>query len=205
MELTAPRRWVLLNAGSEKSALTVSWKAKGGKENRLQPMPMKPWRETEREAHLAVIEGTVDREAVDVVVEDGGHLSLLDGRDSTGGEEHEDGDVGFPSDSVDGSTTEQGNADQFWPFNFSDESSRESLAYLPVSPLVAPTIVNASLASSSFFPSFLLFKKYSNRLPKNCNATSLNANVGPCHNSSTYSPSSPSFFNGVVSGWRKVE
>jgi len=41
---------------------------------------------------------------VDVGVEDGGHLSFLDSRDSSGGEEHEDGDIGFASDSVDGRT-----------------------------------------------------------------------------------------------------
>lgn len=41
---------------------------------------------------------------MDVRVEDGGHLSFLDSRDSSGREEHEDGDVGLASDSVDGGT-----------------------------------------------------------------------------------------------------
>jgi len=57
------------------------------------------------------------------------------------------------------------------------------MAAEPVSPLVAPMTVKRSL----FVPSFPLFRrnrKYSNKLPKNCNATSLKANVGPWNNSS---------------------
>ena len=75
--------------------------------------------------------------------------------------------------------------------------------YLPVSPLVAPTTVNRSL-SSPFLPSFLLFKKNSNKFPNNCNATSLNANVGPWNSSST-KRSSSIFTSGVTSGWRNDE
>lgn len=57
---------------------------------------------------LAVVEGAVDGEAVDVRVKDGSHLSLLDGRDAALGEEHEDGDVGLATDTVDGGTESQG-------------------------------------------------------------------------------------------------
>ena len=48
----------------------------------------------------------------------------------------------------------------------------------PVSPLVAPMTVKwwRSLPS---FPSFRFTRKYSNRFPRNCNATSLKAKVGP--------------------------
>ena len=46
------------------------------------------------------------------------------------------------------------------------------IAALPVSPDVAPRIV----ILSCIVP---LVRKYSNRLPKNCRATSLKANVGP--------------------------
>lgn len=38
---------------------------------------------------------------MDVVVEDGRHLGLLDGRHPAGREEHEDLDVGLAADSVD--------------------------------------------------------------------------------------------------------
>lgn len=48
----------------------------------------------------------------------------------------------------------------------------------PVSPLVAPITVKWC-RSFPFFPSFRLTRKYSNKFPRNCNATSLNANVGP--------------------------
>lgn len=83
-------------------------------------------------------------------------------------------------------------------------SSLRSLArtHLPVSPLVAPTTVNLSL-SLPRLPSFLLVKQYSNTFPKNCNATSLNANVGPCHNSNTHSLP-PVLLNGVVSSCLNV-
>ena len=74
--------------------------------------------------------------------------------------------------------------------------------HLPVSPLVAPTTVNLSLSPLPL-PAFLLAKQYSNTFPKNCNATSLKANVGPCQSSKTHSLS-PTFLNGVVSAWRNV-
>lgn len=75
-------------------------------------------------------------------------------------------------------------------------------AHLPVSPEVAPTTVNCSF-SSSFLSLFLLSRKYAKTLPKNCNATSLKAHVGPCHSSITYSLS-PVWRRGVVRSARKV-
>lgn len=66
-------------------------------------------------AHLAVVERALDRDAVNVVVEDGRHLCLLDGRHPPGREEHEDLDVGLAADSVDRSpaiTQEKGSGGQ---------------------------------------------------------------------------------------------
>ena len=42
---------------------------------------------------LAVVKGAFDGNVVHVCIGDGGHLSLLDGRDATLGVEYEDGDV----------------------------------------------------------------------------------------------------------------
>ncbi len=74
--------------------------------------------------------------------------------------------------------------------------------YLPVSPLVAPTTVSRSRSSPGAFRAFRRARKNSNRLPSSCSATSLNANVGPCHSSSTDSPPSR-VCSGVTAGWRK--
>lgn len=57
------------------------------------------------------------------------------------------------------------------------------MAAEPVSPLVAPMTVRCSL-SRPVFPLFLRTRKYSKRLPRNCSATSLKANVGPWKSSS---------------------
>ena len=67
---------------------------------------------------------------------------------------------------------------------------RPWIAALPVSPEVAPRIVIAFCVDPCV-------KKYSNRFPKNCNATSLKANVGPWNNSRTQN--SESFLQGVTS------
>ena len=75
--------------------------------------------------------------------------------------------------------------------------------YLPVSPLVAPTTVKRSFLSPADLRAFRLARKNSNRFPRSCSATSLNANVGPWKSSRTKSLSL-SFFKGVISGWRKV-
>lgn len=77
--------------------------------------------------------------------------------------------------------------------------------HLPVSPLVAPTTVNLSFSFSPFaiFTLFLLSKKNSNKFPRSCKATSLNANVGPCHNSKT-NFFSPICLRGVTSGCLNV-
>ncbi len=55
----------------------------------------------------------------------------------------------------------------------------------PVSPLVAPITVKCS-RSPLVLPTFLLTRKNSNMFPKNCNATSLNAKVGPWNSSSKW-------------------
>lgn len=113
--------------------------------------------------------------------------------------EDEDGYVGFAAKAVDSSTVRVERLDSEYPdtslgihiLSRPGQDSRAMLGaashgisiqhatHLPVSPLVAPTTVNFSLSSPGPFPSFLLFKKNSNKFPKSCNATSLNANVGP--------------------------
>jgi hypothetical protein len=54
-------------------------------------------------AYLAIVKGSSDRQVVDIIVEDGSHLSLLDGADTAGREHDEDGDVLFASQAIDGS------------------------------------------------------------------------------------------------------
>ncbi len=76
-------------------------------------------------------------------------------------------------------------------------------AHPPVSPLVAPTTVKDSGRSSSDLRAFLLARKNSKRLPRSCNATSLNEKVGPWNSSKMYSVSL-SFAKGVMSGCRNV-
>ena len=72
-----------------------------------------------------------------------------------------------------------------------------SIAALPVSPLVAPTMVTRSprLAST-----------WSNSPPSTCIATSLKASVGPCHNSSRcrLGARASSEVSGAISGTRNV-
>lgn len=81
-------------------------------------------------------------------------------------------------------------------------NAKTTVTYLPVSPLVAPTTVSPSLPSC--LSPFRLCRKYAKRFPRNCKATSLNAHVGPCHSSSTYSLSAV-WRSGVVTGCLKVE
>ena len=76
-------------------------------------------------------------------------------------------------------------------------------AHLPVSPLVAPTTVKDSGRSLADLRAFLLARKNSNRLPKSCNATSLNEYVGPWK-SSRMNSLSLSFVKGVMSTCRNV-
>ena len=54
---------------------------------------------------LAVVEGARDGEVVHVLVEDGGHLGLLDGADAALGVQDEHRDVLLASETVDGGTT----------------------------------------------------------------------------------------------------
>lgn len=167
----------------------------------------------DNETHLAVVERAIDGETVNIGIEDGRHLSLLDSRDTAFGEEHKDGDVGLAADAVDGSTGEacvrqvrrQRDRD-----HRSQTRDRQGAvgevgnAHLPVSPLVAPTIVSLSRGSPSFLAAFLRLRKYSKRLPRNWSATSLNANVGPWKSSRMYSWAE-SLTSGVWFGWRNVE
>ena len=68
-----------------------------------------------------------------------------------------------------------------------------AIAALPVSPLVAPTMVMRwSRASST----------WSNMRPRNCMATSLNASVGPW-NSSRMKRRSSTCTSGATAGWPK--
>ena len=84
-----------------------------------------------------------------------------------------------------------------------DRIEENKVTHLPVSPLVAPTTVNRSLASPGCLPLFRLSRKNSKRFPSSCSATSLKANVGPWKSSST-NKLSFSFFKGVTSGCRKL-
>lgn len=59
-------------------------------------------------AHLTVIKGTIDSDAVNVLVRHRGHLRFLDRRNSAPGVEDKDGDVLFASKTVDGGTGEGG-------------------------------------------------------------------------------------------------
>lgn len=82
---------------------------------------------------------------------------------------------------------------------------RPAMAADPVSPEVAPRIFKRCLClASAVKAAFLRAKKYSNRFPKNCNATSLKAKVGPCQSSRIYSASRV-FTRGVISECLKVE
>ena len=56
-------------------------------------------------AYLAVVKCPADRQVVDVLVEDGRHLSFLDRRDSALRKENEDGYIGFVAQAVDSSTS----------------------------------------------------------------------------------------------------
>jgi hypothetical protein len=76
-------------------------------------------------------------------------------------------------------------------------------AHLPVSPLVAPTTVKDSGRSPADLCAFLLARKNSNRLPRSCNATSLNEKVG-AWKSSRMNSLSLSFVKGVMSACRNV-
>ena len=163
IELMAPSLCFALNSLSEKSALTMSClrvRCESGAQH--------------QSSHLAIVECSFDSHIKDVCICHGRHLSLLDRRYPSLRVEDEDGDILLPSQPVDGGTEEQ----------FNDKKLKEqSEADLPVSPLVAPTTVSLCCCPSP--DEFFLFKKNSNRLPRNWRATSLNANVGPCQSSST--------------------
>ena len=69
-----------------------------------------------------------------------------------------------------------------------------SIAAEPVSPDVAPI-------TTTFWLRF--FNKWSSKWPKNCNAKSLNARVGPWNNSKIHSLW-PVWTKGAMASWRKV-
>lgn len=121
-------------------------------------------------------------------------MGLLDRRYTTFWVKNENGDIGLVSQAVDSSTAAVLSNVLSFKYNYT---------HLPVSPLVAPTTVNFSGTSPDDFFAFLRFKKNSNRLPKSCNATSLNANVGPWK-SSRMNFLSFSLCTGVTSGCLKV-
>ena len=54
-------------------------------------------------AYLAIVKGTLDGKVVNVGVEDGGHLGLLDRADTALGVQDEDGDILLAAQTVDGS------------------------------------------------------------------------------------------------------
>lgn len=58
-----------------------------------------------RETYLAVVKCASDSQVVDILVQDGGHLGLLDGAHATLGVEDEDGDILLASQTVDGGRT----------------------------------------------------------------------------------------------------
>lgn len=73
-------------------------------------------------AHLTVVKCTTDRQVVDILVEDGRHLSFLDGRDSASREENENRYVGFVAQAVDSSTSSVAtggtdNSELLWQFS----------------------------------------------------------------------------------------
>jgi hypothetical protein len=148
------------------------------------------------EYYLAIIESAFNSEVVNVRIGYCSHLRLLDRRDAPFWVEDEYRDVGLISQTIDGSTEDRLVSIRI-PRVFGLR------AYLPVSPLVAPTTVNFSVFSPGAFLAFRRSRKNPNRFPSSCSATSLNANVGPWNSSSTNVFSS-SFFSGVISGCRKL-
>lgn len=151
--------------------------------------------------YLTVVESSLDSKVEYIGVGDRGHLGFLDGGYPTFRMEDENRDILLVTESIDSRTAPRKTIPV--KIDVMARTERTRRTHLPVSPLVAPTTVSVSL-SFPFLPSFLLFKKYSKRLPKNCKATSLKAKVGPCHNSKTYSLS-PVWRRGAISGCRKVE
>ena len=121
--------------------------------------------------HLAIVKSAFNSEIVNVCIRDSSHLRLLNGRNATFWMKNKDGNVGLISKTINSGTAIR----DVTALNY----YKKAKTHLPVSPLVAPTTVNFSCFSPGTFLAFRRSKKNSNRLPSSCNATSLNANVGP--------------------------
>ena len=130
--------------------------------------------EKRKSKNLAVVKSSLKSQIVHVWIEHRGHLELLNWRDLSLGVEDVDRDVPLASEAVDGRTTKnqtQKNKRVNIPGAqvVRDPPTKEQReADLPVSPLVAPTMVRKSC------PPFRA-KKKSKRFPRNWSATSLKA------------------------------
>ena len=107
-------------------------------------------------AHLTIVERSFNSDIVNVCIGDCGHLGLLDRGDTALRVEDENRNVLLVSKAIDC------RAERVFR---KEVTVVQPSAYLPVSPLVAPSTVSLSFTSPLAFFAFLLAKKNSNRFP----------------------------------------